>query len=58
MRHQWSGELEHALRRGAKIYAEIDRLQSLRDIYDAGLPASGEGAIRFLWQALTCAPMF
>jgi 3-oxoacyl-[acyl-carrier-protein] synthase-1 len=44
-------ELEHALRRGAKIYAEITGYGSTSDGYDMVAP-SGEGAVRCMRQAL------
>jgi 3-oxoacyl-[acyl-carrier-protein] synthase-1 len=45
-------ELEHACRRGAKIYAEIVGYGATSDGYDMVQP-SGEGAIRCMQQALT-----
>jgi 3-oxoacyl-[acyl-carrier-protein] synthase-1 len=44
-------ELEHALRRGAKIYAEVVGYGATSDGYDMVQP-SGEGAIRCMQQAL------
>jgi len=44
-------ELEHALRRGAKIYAEVVGYGATSDGYDMVQP-SGEGAIRCIQQAL------
>ena len=44
-------ELEHALKRGAKIYAEIIGYGATSDGYDMVAP-SGEGAIRCMQQAL------
>lgn len=44
-------ELEHALARGAKIYAEITGYGATSDGYDMVAP-SGEGAIRCMQQAL------
>jgi 3-oxoacyl-[acyl-carrier-protein] synthase-1 len=44
-------ELEHALRRGAKIYAEIVGYGATSDGYDMVQP-SGEGAVRCMRQAL------
>jgi 3-oxoacyl-[acyl-carrier-protein] synthase-1 len=44
-------ELEHALKRGAKIYAEIVGYGATSDGYDMVAP-SGEGAIRCMQQAL------
>lgn len=45
-------ELEHALKRGAKIYAEIIGYGATSDGYDMVAP-SGEGAVRCMQQALT-----
>lgn len=45
-------ELEHALKRGAKIYAEIVGYGATSDGYDMVAP-SGEGAVRCMQQALT-----
>ena len=45
-------ELEHALSRGAKIYAEIVGYGATSDGYDMVAP-SGEGAIRCMQQALS-----
>lgn len=45
-------ELEHALARGAKIYAEIIGYGATSDGYDMVSP-SGEGAVRCMKQALT-----
>ncbi len=45
-------ELEHARRRGAKIYAEIVGYGATSDGYDMVQP-SGEGAIRCMQQAMT-----
>ncbi|TSA05621.1 MAG: beta-ketoacyl-ACP synthase I [Methylococcus sp.] len=45
-------ELEHAHRRGAKIYAEIVGYGATSDGYDMVQP-SGEGAIRCMQQAMT-----
>jgi 3-oxoacyl-[acyl-carrier-protein] synthase-1 len=45
-------ELEHALARGAKIYAEIVGYGATSDGYDMVAP-SGEGAIRCMQQALS-----
>jgi len=47
-------ELEHALKRGAKIYAEIVGYGATSDGYDMVAP-SGEGAIRCMQQALATA---
>ena len=44
-------ELEHALKRGAKIYAEIVGYGATSDGYDMFAP-SGEGAVRCMQQAL------
>lgn len=44
-------ELEHALKRGAKIYAELVGYAATSDGYDMVAP-SGEGAIRCMEQAL------
>ncbi|MGA4599373.1 beta-ketoacyl-ACP synthase I, partial [Ectopseudomonas hydrolytica] len=44
-------ELEHALARGAKIYAEIVGYGATSDGYDMVAP-SGEGAVRCMQQAL------
>ena len=44
-------ELEHALKRGAKIYAEIVGYGATSDGYDMVAP-SGEGAVRCMRQAL------
>ena len=44
-------ELEHALKRGAKIYAEIVGYGATSDGYDMVAP-SGEGAVRCMHQAL------
>ncbi len=44
-------ELEHALRRGAKIYAELVGYGATSDGYDMVQP-SGEGAVRCMRQAL------
>jgi 3-oxoacyl-[acyl-carrier-protein] synthase-1 len=44
-------ELEHALRRGAKIYAELVGYGATSDGYDMVQP-SGEGAVRCMQQAL------
>ena len=44
-------ELEHALARGAKIYAEITGYAATSDGYDMVAP-SGEGAVRCMRQAL------
>lgn len=44
-------ELEHALKRGAKIYAEIVGYGATSDGYDMVAP-SGEGAVRCMQQAL------
>ena len=44
-------ELEHALRRGAKIYAEIVGYGATSDGYDMVQP-SGEGAVRCMQQAM------
>lgn len=47
-------ELEHALARGAKIYAEITGYGATSDGYDMVAP-SGEGAVRCMQQAMsTC----
>ena len=45
-------ELEHALKRGAKIYAEIIGYGATSDGYDMVAP-SGEGAVRCMQQALS-----
>ncbi|MDY0137295.1 MAG: beta-ketoacyl-ACP synthase I [Thiomicrospira sp.] len=45
-------ELEHALKRGAKIYAEITGYGANSDGYDMVAP-SGEGAVRCMQQALS-----
>ncbi len=45
-------ELEHALARGAKIYAEVTGFGSTSDGYDMVAP-SGEGAVRCMKQALS-----
>lgn len=45
-------ELEHALKRGAKIYAEITGYGANSDGYDMVAP-SGEGAVRCMRQALS-----
>lgn len=45
-------ELEHALARGAKIYAEITGYGATSDGYDMVAP-SGEGAIRCMQQAMS-----
>jgi len=45
-------ELEHALARGAKIYAEVVGYGATSDGYDMVAP-SGEGAIRCMQQALS-----
>lgn len=45
-------ELEHAKRRGAKIYAEVTGYGATSDGYDMVAP-SGEGAIRCMQQALS-----
>lgn len=45
-------ELEHALARGAKIYAEITGYGATSDGYDMVAP-SGEGAVRCMEQALS-----
>ncbi len=47
-------ELEHALKRGAKIYAEITGYGANSDGYDMVAP-SGEGAVRCMQQALSTA---
>ena len=47
-------ELEHALKRGAKIYAELVGYGATSDGYDMVAP-SGEGAIRCMQQALSTA---
>ena len=47
----WWRELAHALKRGAKIYAEIVGYGATSDGYDMVAP-SGEGAIRCMQQAL------
>src|SRR5690606_34549465 len=44
-------ELEHALARGAKIYAEVVGYGATSDGYDMVAP-SGEGAVRCMQQAL------
>ncbi len=44
-------ELEHALARGAKIYAEVTGFGSTSDGYDMVAP-SGEGAVRCMRQAM------
>jgi len=44
-------ELQHALKRGAKIYAEIVGYGATSDGYDMVAP-SGEGAVRCMQQAL------
>ena len=44
-------ELEHALKRGAKIYAEVVGYGAASDGYDMVAP-SGEGAVRCMQQAL------
>ena len=44
-------ELEHALKRGAKIYAEVVGYGATSDGYDMVAP-SGEGAVRCMQQAL------
>src|SRR5690606_20937622 len=44
-------ELEHALKRGAKIYAEVVGYGATSDGYDMVAP-SGEGAVRCMRQAL------
>ena len=44
-------ELEHALKRGAKIYAEVIGYGATSDGYDMVAP-SGEGAVRCMQQAL------
>lgn len=44
-------ELQHALKRGAKIYAEIVGYGATSDGYDMVVP-SGEGAVRCMQQAL------
>jgi len=48
-------ELEHALKRGAKIYAEITGYGATSDGYDMVAP-SGEGAVRCMQQAMATAP--
>ncbi len=48
-------ELEHALKRGAKIYAEITGYGATSDGYDMVAP-SGEGAERCMKQAIATAP--
>ena len=48
-------ELEHALARGAKIYAEITGYGATSDGYDMVAP-SGEGAVRCMRQAMATAP--
>jgi 3-oxoacyl-[acyl-carrier-protein] synthase-1 len=45
-------ELEHALRRGAKVYAELVGYGATSDGYDMVAP-SGEGAVRCMRQALS-----
>lgn len=45
-------ELEHALQRGAKIYAEVVGYSATSDGYDMVQP-SGEGAVRCMQQALS-----
>ena len=45
-------ELEHARRRGAKIYAELTGYGATSDGYDMVQP-SGEGAVRCMQQAMT-----
>lgn len=45
-------ELEHALKRGAKIYAEIVGYGATSDGYDMVAP-SGEGALRCMQQAMS-----
>lgn len=45
-------ELEHALKRGAKIYAELVGYGATSDGYDMVAP-SGEGAVRCMQQALS-----
>ncbi|MDH5473498.1 MAG: beta-ketoacyl-ACP synthase I [Gammaproteobacteria bacterium] len=47
-------ELEHALKRGAKIYAEITGYGATSDGHDMVAP-SGEGAVRCMQQALATA---
>ena len=47
----WFEELEHALARGAKIYAEIVGYGATSDGYDMVAP-SGEGAERCMKQAM------
>ncbi|MDH5765310.1 MAG: beta-ketoacyl-ACP synthase I, partial [Gammaproteobacteria bacterium] len=47
-------ELEHALQRGAKIYAEITGYGATSDGFDMVAP-SGEGAVRCMQQALATA---
>lgn len=47
-------ELEHALKRGAKIYAEITGYGATSDGYDMVAP-SGEGAVRCMQQAMATA---
>lgn len=48
-------ELEHALARGAKIYAEVTGYGATSDGYDMVAP-SGEGAARCMRQAMATAP--
>jgi 3-oxoacyl-[acyl-carrier-protein] synthase I len=48
-------ELEHALKRGAHIYAEITGYGATSDGYDMVAP-SGEGAVRCMQQAMATAP--
>ncbi|HVH65901.1 MAG TPA: beta-ketoacyl-ACP synthase II [Candidatus Acidoferrum sp.] len=45
-------ELEHAQRRGARIYAEVTGYGSSNDAYDMAAPAEGEGAYLTMVRAL------
>jgi 3-oxoacyl-[acyl-carrier-protein] synthase II len=45
-------ELEHAQRRGARIYAEVIGYGSSNDAFDMAAPAEGEGAVLTMQRAL------
>src|SRR5437762_13859265 len=45
-------ELEHARRRGARIYAEVIGYGSSNDAFDMAAPAEGEGAVLTMQRAL------